>query len=110
MSLERVEWEAVDTGADGVYPPRTPAQQVGEVGSTVGAGQHDLAVDAGRDFAFARAFDDADPGPIADLGRKRELAVVDDDGFRGVGHGTGPYPRRPPQGIGVRLGRTVMRV
>ena len=70
MSLEGVERKAVDTGADGVYPPRTPAQQVGEVGATVGAGQHDLAVDVGG-ISPSRAFDDADPGHFADLGRKR---------------------------------------
>ena len=62
MSLEGVERKAVDTGTDGVYPPRTPAQQVGEVGATVGAGQHDLAVDVGRDLAFAAAFDARIPG------------------------------------------------
>ena len=67
MSLEGVERKAVDTGANGVYPPRTPAQQVGEVGATVGAGQDDLAVDVGRDLAFA-GMDDADPRPFVDLG------------------------------------------
>ena len=37
-----------------------------------------------------------------DLGRKRELAVIDDDGFRGVGHG-GTVPADPARNR-VRLG------